>query len=163
MFLFLINPAIIPFQKKTSFYHVHTCVYRCFVQKGSSIELQSSITRENLRILMTMFYEKAIEDEVLAPFFIDEIGDDLSSEDWFEHIDLLADFWLAKMLGEDTYYGNFVGAHVKMPHLKRETFTRWLELFSKTADEVYIADIAEGFKKKGDQFAKQFLNTKKKI
>lgn len=112
---------------------------------------------------MTSFYEKAIEDDVLSPFFIDEIGDDLSSEDWDEHIELLADFWLAKILGEDTYYGSFVGAHVKMPHLKQETFTRWLELFSQTADEIYITEIAEVFKKKGHQFSKQFLNTKKKI
>ena len=112
---------------------------------------------------MRSFYERAIEDEVLAPFFIDEIGDDITSEDWDEHIELLADFWLAKILGEDTYYGSFVGAHVKMPHLKAETFTRWLELFSVTADEVYIPEIAEVFKKKGEQFSKQFLNTKKKI
>ena len=104
-----------------------------------------------------------MDDEVLAPFFIDEIGVDIGSEDWIEHIELLADFWLAKILGENTYYGNFVGAHVKMPHLKRETFTRWLELFSATADEVYVHDIAEVFKKKGEQFSKQFLNTKKKI
>lgn len=112
---------------------------------------------------MTLFYEKAIEDEVLAPFFIDEISDDLNDEDWIEHIELLADFWLAKILGKNTYYGNFVGAHVKMPPLKRETFTRWLELFSETADQVYVTDIAEVFKKKGEQFSKQFLNTNKKI
>lgn len=112
---------------------------------------------------MTSFYEKAINDQILGPFFIDELGDDISSEDWIDHIELLADFWLAKILGEDTYYGNFVGAHVKMPHLKRETFTRWLELFSVTADEVYVTDIAEVFKKKGEQFSKQFLNTNKKI
>lgn len=112
---------------------------------------------------MTSFYEKAMDDEVLSPFFIDEIGDDITSEDWIDHIELLADFWLAKLLGENTYYGNFVGAHVKMPHLKRETFTRWLELFSATADEVYVPDIAEVFKKKGAQFSKQFLTTNKKI
>lgn len=112
---------------------------------------------------MTSFYEKAIDDKVLAPFFIDEIGDNLADEDWIEHIELLADFWLAKILGENTYYGSFVGAHVKMSHLKRETFARWLELFSATADEVYVPDIAEVFKKKGEQFSKQFLNTKKKI
>ena len=112
---------------------------------------------------MTLFYEKAMEDEVLAPFFRDEIGDDLTSEDWIEHIELLADFWLAKILGKNTYYGNFVGAHVKMPHLKRETFTRWLALFSVAADEVYVSKIAEVFKKKGEQFSKQFLTTKKKI
>jgi hemoglobin len=112
---------------------------------------------------MTSFYEKAIHDQELAPFFIDEIGDDLTDQDWIDHIELLADFWLAKMLGEDTYYGSFVGAHVKMPHLKEKTFTRWLELFSATADEVYVSDIAERFKKKGVQFSKQFLTSRKKI
>lgn len=112
---------------------------------------------------MTVFYEKAIQDDILGPFFIDEIGDDMQSEDWVEHIELLADFWLAKILGEDTYYGNFVGAHVKMPHIKKESFVRWLELFSETADEVYIPKVAEQFKKKGVQFSKQFLNRTKNI
>ena len=112
---------------------------------------------------MTLFYEKTMEDEVLAPFFIDEIGDDIKSEEWIEHIELLADFWLAKILGEDTYYGNFVGAHVKLPHIKKESFSRWLELFSQTADEVYIPEVAEQFKKKGIAFSKQFLNRTKNI
>jgi len=112
---------------------------------------------------MTSFYEKAIHDQELAPFFIDEIGDDLTDEDWIEHIELLADFWLAKMLGEDTYYGNFVGAHVKMPHIKRESYAKWLELFSQTADEVYGPDIAELFKKKAVQLVKEFFSSTKKI
>lgn len=127
------------------------------------IEFYDDITRENLRVLMTSFYEKAMEDEILSPFFIDEISDDITDEDWNHHIELLADFWLAKMLGEDTYYGNFVGAHVKMPHIKKDSFERWLELFAQTADEVYISEIAEKFKKKGIQFSKQFLNRTKNI
>ncbi len=112
---------------------------------------------------MTAFYTKAIEDQELAPFFIDEIGDDISDEDWIEHIELLADFWLAQLLGEDTYYGNFVGAHVKMPHIKRESFARWLELFSQTADEVYAPDTAEIFKKKAIALVKEFFSSPKKI
>lgn len=112
---------------------------------------------------MTAFYEKAIEDEVLAPFFINEISDDISDEDWVEHIELLADFWLAQLLGEDTYYGNFVGAHVKMPTIKRENFARWLELFTQTADEVYAPDTAEIFKKKALELVKEFFNSTKKI
>ena len=127
------------------------------------IELQNNITRENLRVLMTSFYEKTLEDEVLAPFFIDEIGDDMTSEDWTLHIELLADFWLAKILGEDTYYGNFVGAHVKLPHIKKESFAIWLNLFGQTADEVYTPEVAELFKKKGIAFSKQFLNRTKNI
>lgn len=112
---------------------------------------------------MTSFYEKAIEDEMLAPFFVGELGEDLAEDEWIEHIELLADFWLAKILGQDTYYGNFIGAHAKMPHIRRETYDRWLELFSVAADEVYDPEVAAVFKKKGKQFTKQFLHTDKKI
>ncbi|PHR54227.1 MAG: hypothetical protein COA44_13940 [Arcobacter sp.] len=127
------------------------------------MELHNSINRENLTILMTSFYTKAIADEDLGHYFTHELGDDITNEDWIHHIDLLADFWLAKILGEDTYYGNFIGAHVKLPIIKKETFGRWVELFSETADEVYVKDIAEVFKQKGIQFSKEFMNTNKKI
>lgn len=112
---------------------------------------------------MTEFYEKALEDEELSPFFIDEISDDITDEDWIHHIDLLADFWLTKLLGKDTYYGNFVGAHVKMTHIKRETFAKWLALFSQTADEVYTPQTAELFKTKAIELVKEFFTSKKKI
>lgn len=112
---------------------------------------------------MTLFYEKAIDDQEIGHFFVNELGDDLSSEDWIEHIELLADFWLAKLLGERTYVGNFVGAHIKLPHIKRENFERWVELFSVTADELYVPELAERFKKKGVQFSKQFLRASIKI
>lgn len=112
---------------------------------------------------MTSFYEKAIDDQELGPYFINELGDDITSKEWIDHIELLADFWLAKLLGEDTYYGSFIGAHVKMPHIRKESFIQWVELFSATADEVYVSDIAELFKKKGVQFSKQFMSSKKKI
>jgi len=112
---------------------------------------------------MTLFYKKAISDDELAPFFILELGADMQDQEWTEHIELLADFWLAKLLGEKTYIGNFVGAHVKMPHIKRESIARWLELFSATVDEVYAPEVAEAFKKKAIQLTKQFLYSKKKI
>jgi len=133
------------------------------IDKGREIELQNDITRVNLRILMTSFYKKALDDEELAPFFIDEISDDLSDDDWDHHIELLADFWLHKMLGEDTYYGNFVGAHVKMTHITQGNFAQWVKLFSQTADEVYTPDIAELFKQKAVKFSNQFKTSKKKI
>ncbi|MEN4045107.1 MULTISPECIES: group III truncated hemoglobin [Sulfurimonas] len=113
--------------------------------------------------MMTLFYEKAIEDTILGPYFIHELGDDMQSEEWVEHIDLLADFWLAKMLGQKTYKGNFIGAHIKLPQISRESFDRWLELFSLSVDEVYVSEIAEVFKKKGTLFSQQFINNKLKI
>ncbi|MEA3371556.1 MAG: group III truncated hemoglobin [Campylobacterota bacterium] len=112
---------------------------------------------------MTSFYEKAIEDEGLGPFFTHELGDDIRDDDWIEHIDLLADFWLAKLLGENTYVGNFIGAHIKLTTIDKEHFVSWLELFSQTADEVYVPELAERFKKKGKQFSQEFINSKLKI
>jgi len=108
---------------------------------------------------MTTFYKKAIVDEEIGPFFTNELGHDLTSEDWIDHIDLLADFWLAKLLGEDTYIGNFIGAHIKLPHIRRESFTRWIELFSATADEIYTTELSKLFKKKGVQFSKEFMSS----
>ena len=52
---------------------------------GSCLQRHHDITRENLRILMTSFYDRVIEDEVLAPYFTGELGDDLAEEDWVEH------------------------------------------------------------------------------
>jgi len=112
---------------------------------------------------MRSFYEKAVEDEALGPFFTDELGDDMRDEDWVEHIELLADFWLAQLLGENTYIGNFVGAHIKLPVIKKENFTKWLELFSKTADEVYVPEVAILFKRKGVELSKEFLNSNLKL
>ena len=132
-------------------------------KKGCRIELQQTITRDNLRILMTSFYEKAIQHQELGPYFINELGNDITDDEWVDHIELLADFWLAKLLGEETYYGDFVGAHVKMPQIKKETVSIWLDLFSLTLDEIYVKDIAEDFRKKGTQLAIQFINRKKKI
>lgn len=106
---------------------------------------------------MTLFYKKAIADEELGPFFIHQLGDDITSEEWIEHIELLADFWLAELLGQKTYKGNIYGAHIKVPHINRGSFVKWIELFSESADEVYQPDISDRFKKKGIVFSEEFI------
>lgn len=121
------------------------------------MKLQTAITRENLRELMTLFYEKAVADDEIGPFFTDALGDDLSDEEWVEHIELLADFWLAKLLGENTYRGNYIGAHYKIPYIKNESFRKWLNLFSDTADQIYAPDIADRFKTMGTDFTEEFI------
>lgn len=127
------------------------------------MELHNSINKENLIILMTNFYEKVADDEVLAPYFFEELGEDLQSEEWIDHIELLANFWLHKINGEDTYFGNFIGAHAKMRHIHKEAYTDWLNLFSESADEIYTPEVSEIFKKKAFQFVRQFLTTNIKI
>jgi hemoglobin len=121
------------------------------------IELQESITRENLIVLMTSFYEKAIVDDTLGPFFVNELGDDLSDEDWVYHIGLLADFWLAMLLNEGPYWGNPSGAHFGIANLKRVDFDRWMDLFSETTDEIYLPEVSAHFKIKAMFLAERFM------
>ncbi|RUM62989.1 MAG: globin [Sulfurimonas sp.] len=105
---------------------------------------------------MTLFYSKALEDKLLGPFFIHELGDDMQSEEWVDHIDLLADFWLSELNGENTYIGNYIGAHIKVSHITQESFVIWLKLFSQAVNKVYTQDIAEQFKDRGILLAKEF-------
>jgi len=107
---------------------------------------------------MTSFYVKVIDDKVLAHFFTNELGDDITNKDWTDHIDLLADFWLAKLLGEKTYEGNVFGMHTRVPGIKRESFTRWMELFSVSVDEVYVPKLSKVFKHRAGDFSKQFIS-----
>ena len=107
---------------------------------------------------MTTFYVKVIDDKVLAHFFTNELGDDITNDAWLDHIDLLADFWLAKILGEKTYEGNVFGMHTRVPGIHRESFVRWIELFSISADEVYVPEISKIFKHMGRDFSEQFIS-----
>ncbi|MDF1878567.1 group III truncated hemoglobin [Sulfurimonas sp. SAG-AH-194-C20] len=112
---------------------------------------------------MSIFYKNTILNPDLGPFFTHELGDDMSNEDWIAHIDLLADFWLAEILGHQTYKGNFIGAHIKLPYIKNELFAIWIKLFANAVDVVYIPKLADIFKKKGLELSQEFINSKPKI
>ena len=119
---------------------------------------QTTITRENLRVLMTSFYMKTIDDQVLSHFFTNELGDDINNEEWTEHIELLIEFWLAKLLGKNTYEGNVFGMHTRVQHISKASFVRWMELFTLTLDEVYVPEVASHFKDKAESISKQFID-----
>ncbi|MDQ7044779.1 MAG: group III truncated hemoglobin [Sulfurimonas sp.] len=121
------------------------------------MELKNTITRENLRLLMRSFYIRTLHDKELGPYFINELGNDINNEEWQAHIELLADFWLAELLGEKTYKGNIYGAHIKVPHINRASFVNWLELFSLSLDEVYTPDISNIFIEKARLLSKDFI------
>lgn len=111
---------------------------------------------------MWRFYAAALDDAMLAPYFLDELGEDLGDEAWVEHVELLCDFWLAKVCGEATYDGNFIGAHTKMPLIRKAQLERWFELFEEVVDALYAPDVAQLFKKKVRVLVKQFMNAKMK-
>jgi hemoglobin len=117
----------------------------------------NEVTRENLNKMVILFYTKILKDEIVGPFFIEKLGDNLNNENWTPHIELLTNFWAPISLGTPTYKGNPFAAHVNIANLSREAFSRWLELFSQTLDIVYTPQIADQFKYKSTVIAGNFM------
>lgn len=119
--------------------------------------LQDTITRENIERLVTLFYHEAMKDPLIGHFFILELGEDLSGEDWIEHIHLLVDFWSTVFLDDTLYYSDPYGPHFTIVGLEDEHFKRWLELFSDTSHQIYTPQIAAQFTQKGLEYAQDFM------
>ena len=115
------------------------------------------ITKENIRTLVMSFYAKIINDEIVGPFFIAQLGEDIKSEIWQTHLEVIVGFWTSLALGEPRYNGNLFLPHTKLGQLKRETFEQWLKLFAETLDEVYVEAIAEKFKERSMIIARNFM------
>jgi len=115
------------------------------------------ITRENIRTLVMSFYAKLIKDDIVGPFFIAKLGDDMSSEHWQTHLETIVGFWSSLAFGTPKYSGNLFLPHTQLGELKRETFEQWLKLFSETLDEVYVQSIADKFKERSIIIAGNFM------
>lgn len=116
-----------------------------------------TITKKNIRRMVDRFYSQVIKDELLADFFIDKLGDEMISDEWLVHMDLLTNFWASITLGDTAYSGQPVKPHLHMEGLQRVTFERWLELFYETVDKYYTKEPADIFKAKSENIANNFM------
>lgn len=119
--------------------------------------LEASINEENVAVLVRKFYPEVLKDTLLAPFFIDKLGDDIENKAWKEHLLLLTEFWKFVALGYENYEGNPLQPHFDISGLSREAFTRWLEVFFKTLDSIYTEQASEYFKDKSQNIADNFM------
>ncbi len=116
-----------------------------------------TITRKNIKTLVDRFYSKVLKDELLADFFIQKLGDEMITDEWQRHLNLLTDFWASITLGDTAYSGQPVKPHMHMTGLKRVTFERWLELFFATVDRLYAKEAADVFKVRSQMIADNFM------
>ena len=93
----------------------------------------------------------------LADFFIEKLGDEMISDEWQTHLDTLTDYWASITLGDKAYSGQPVKLHIDLEGLERETFERWLKLFSETVDKFYSKEIADIFKSRAQVIANSFM------
>jgi hemoglobin len=92
-------------------------------------------TRADIEKLIIIFYDKVKADEVIGYIF-----NDVVKMDWPHHIPVIVDFWETILLDNPVYTKNAMEVHYtlnKKEPLLPEHFTRWLQLFTSTIDEMH--------------------------
>lgn len=91
------------------------------------------LSREDIAGVVTAFYIRARQDEVLGPIFAKHV------DNWSEHEEKITRFWANAILFEGSYDGNPMMAHMKAGNVHSAHFENWLALF----DEVLVAMVAQ--------------------
>lgn len=120
--------------------------------------LFETIDRGNIEKLVRDFYEKVLEDELLSPFFIRALGDDLKNDKWYEHLHTLDNFWLSLLTGEGRYMGDPLMPHMFLGSLEERHFERWLQLFRETLDRLYIPTVVIKIYGRAKALSTRFIN-----
>ena len=104
-------------------------------------------TRSDIEFLVSRFYEKVRQDDLLAPVFL--------HVDWAHHTPVIVDFWVSLLLGDQTYRGNPFQKHVSL-RIQREHFGRWLTLFTQTLEENFTGEKAIEARDRAHSIAETF-------
>ena len=109
---------------------------------------RTGITEEMIGELVTRFYGRVREDELLGPVFA-------IVQDWDDHLGKLKNFWSSVVLMTGRYQGQPMRAHMPLK-LVGDHFDRWLDLFERTAREVCPPAAAALFIDKARRIADSF-------
>ncbi len=109
--------------------------------------LAAGITDDTIHTLVHAFYNRVRRDPDLAPVF------DAAIDDWAPHLEKMCAFWSSVVLMTGRYKGTPMQTHAALPHIGAEHFTRWLELFRATANEVCAPPAAALFIDRAERIA----------
>jgi hemoglobin len=102
----------------------------------------------DVRSLIERFYTRVRPDPLIGHFF--------TELDWDHHIPHITAFWNMVLFGDHTFQGDPMTAHKKLHArilMRPEHFSRWLELFHATVDELYSGPKAEEAKQRATTIA----------
>ena len=111
--------------------------------------LADAVTPENLRDLVGRFYGRAREDALIGPVF------NAAIDDWDHHLDHIAQFWAAGLLGVGRFTGRPMAKHMAQP-ITPPMFDRWLALWGEATSEVYAPPIAQALQARAARIAESY-------
>ena len=104
---------------------------------------------EDIKIFVNDFYDKAKQDPLLGPIFLDFI-------DFNRHLPVIYTFWSAILFKKVRYQGAIKFKHMILP-VKEDHFTRWIELFTESVDTYFKGRRASRVKKKANRIAQVLM------
>jgi hemoglobin len=89
-------------------------------------------SRKRIERFVDLFYERMLEDDQLAPIFVDVAEVDLS-----QHLPHIKNYWSKLLLGDPSYQRHTMNIHRQLHSkraLKSSDFDRWVATFVATVD-----------------------------
>lgn len=97
--------------------------------------------REDVELLVDTFYKSVMRDDMIGYIFTEVV-----ELDWEQHIPTMYDFWETTLFHKAIYKGNPIQVHQQLndkEKLKQIHFERWLSLFNRTVDNLFVGEKAE--------------------
>lgn len=107
--------------------------------------------KEDIEKVVYLFYEKVKTDEAIGFFFSEVI-----QVDWEKHLAIMTAFWENALFYTGEYEGTPINAHRKMKRIHAVQpghFSRWLQLFNQTVDELFAGPNADKMKEHAEAIA----------
>jgi len=107
--------------------------------------------RADLENLMKAFYSKALVDESIGHYFTQVVQLDME-----KHLPRITDFWETVVFDAGKYQGNTLKVHEDLHEkspFQSDHFTRWIDLFKATVDELFAGENAEKIKSRAISIA----------
>lgn len=98
------------------------------------------VDRDYVSRLVETFYGRIRANAEIGPIFESVIGDN-----WGPHLSRMKDFWASVALGEASYSGRPVPAHMKLKGVEQRHFQIWLSLFYETLRDTAPSEEAAVF------------------
>jgi hemoglobin len=96
--------------------------------------------RNDLHLVMNVFYEKLLADDTINYIFTDVVKIDIIT-----HIPVIVDFWENILFHKDIYHNNPMKIHLEINNktpLFPHHFNTWLSYFNSAIDELFTGPIA---------------------
>ncbi len=116
----------------------------------STIELKEIKSIDEIKLMVDTFYDNVNKDDLLSPIF-----NDIAGVNWELHLPKMYDFWNSILFGTAEYNGQPFPPHLKLP-INQTHFDRWIELFDKTIDDLFIGEKAVEVKMRAATIARVF-------